>query len=76
MDDIVNKYNGLISVSTLRKVEKSSLKCDKALLDIRFLLSCKRFSVLPKFINFSLPYRKHNDEIRSDTEKTTSECDK
>ena len=26
--DIVSKYNGLISVSTLRKLEKLSLKCD------------------------------------------------
>ena len=60
--DLVNKYNGLLSVSTLRKLEKLSLKCDKASLDINFLLACKRFSVVPKFINFNLPYTNHNDE--------------
>ena len=53
--DIVNKYNGLISVSTLRKLEKLCLKCDKASLDIKLLLTCKRFGVVPKFINFNLP---------------------
>ena len=60
--DIVNKYNGLISVSTLPKIEKLSLKCDKASLDIKFLLTCKRFGVVPKFINFNLPYTNHNNE--------------
>ena len=27
--DIVNKCNGLLSISTLRKLEKLSLKCDE-----------------------------------------------
>ena len=35
--NIVNKYNRLISVSTLRKLEKLSLKRHKASLDIKFL---------------------------------------
>ena len=39
--DLVNKYNGLLSVSTLRKLEKLSLKCDKASLDIKILITCK-----------------------------------
>ena len=60
--DLVNKYNGLLFVSTLRKLEKLSLKCDKASLDIKFLLTCKRFSVVRKFINLNLPYTNHNDE--------------
>ena len=60
--DIVNKYNGLLSVSSLRKLEKLSLECDKALLDIKFLSICKRFSVVPKCINFNLPYANHNDD--------------
>ena len=62
IDELLNKYNGLISVNRLRKLEKISLKCDKASLDITFLLTCKRFSVVPKFINFNLPYTNRNDE--------------
>ena len=46
--DIVSKYNGLLTVSTLRKLEELSLKCDKALLDIKFLSTFKRFGVVPK----------------------------
>ena len=60
--DIVSKYNGLLTVSTLRKLEELSLKCDKALLDIKFLSAFKRFSVVPKFINFDLLYINHNDK--------------
>ena len=60
--DLVKKYNGLSSVSTLRRLEKLSLKSAKASLDIKFLLTCKRFSVVPKFINLNLPYKNHNDE--------------
>ena len=59
--NLVNKYNGLLSVSTLRKLEKLSLKCDKASLDIKFLLTSKRYSVVPKFISFNLPYTNCND---------------
>ena len=62
MYDLVNKCNGLLSVSTLRNLEKLSLKCDKVSLDIKFLLTCKRFSVVPQFINFNLPYTNRNDE--------------
>ena len=46
--DIVSKYNGLLTVSTLRKLEELSLKCDKASLDIKFLSTLKRFRVVPK----------------------------
>ena len=52
----------MLSVTTLRKLEKLSLKCDKASLDIKILLTCKRFSVVPKFLNFNLPYTNRNDE--------------
>ena len=52
----------MISVSTLRNLEKLSLKRDKASLDIKFLLTCTRLSVVPKFINFNLQYTNHNDE--------------
>ena len=61
--DLVNKYNGLLSVNRLRKLEKTtSLKCDKALLDIKFLLTCKRFSIVPKLKKFNLPYTNRDDE--------------
>ena len=46
--DIVSKCNGLLTVSTLRKLEELSLKCDKASLDIKFLSTLKRFRVVPK----------------------------
>ena len=51
-----------MSVSTLRKLEKLSLKYDEASIEIEFVLTCTRFSVVPKVINFNLPYTNHNDE--------------
>ena len=49
-------------VNTLQELEKISLKCDKASLDIKFLLTCKIFDIVPKLIDFNLPYTKHNDK--------------
>ena len=52
----------MFSVNTLQELEKISLKCDKASLDIKFLLTCKIFDIVPKLIDFNLPYTKHNDK--------------
>ena len=52
----------MFSVNTLQELEKISLKCDKASLDIKFLLTCKIFDIVPKLTDFNLPYIKHNDK--------------
>ena len=59
--DISNKYGGVLPISKLRKLEKLSLKVNKANLDINFLLNCRKLGVIPKFLFFNLPYTNNND---------------
>ena len=61
INDISNKYVGVLQISQLRKLEKLSLKVNKANLDINFLLNCRKLSVIPKFLFFNLPYTNNND---------------
>ena len=42
-------------------MERLSIKIEKAELDTKFLRSCKTFSVIPKFLRFSLPYTNEAD---------------
>ena len=53
--DVANNSNGLVSVQTLRKLEKLRKRCDKANLDINFLTNCKTLGVIPKFVCFPIP---------------------
>ena len=53
--DIVQKYEN-VEVFQLRKLERLSIKIEKAELDIKFLHNCKTFNVKPKFLSFNLPY--------------------
>ena len=59
--DISNKCGGVLPISIPRKLEKLSLKVNKANLDINFLLNCRKLSVTPKFLFFNLPYTNKND---------------
>ena len=59
--DVVQNNNGQLSVKKLRKMEKLYVKLDKSKLDISFLTNCKKFSVVPKFLYFNLPYTNNND---------------
>ena len=58
--DIVQKYEN-VEVFQLQKVERLSIKTRKAELDIKFLRNCKIFNVIPKFLNFNLPYTNEVD---------------
>ena len=58
---ISNKYGGVLPISKLRKLEKLSLKVNKANLDINFLLNGRKLGVIPKFLFFDLPYTNNND---------------
>ena len=49
------KYEEL-DISNLRKLEKISLKLKKAQLDHQFLLKCKEYNVVPKFLCYNLPF--------------------
>ena len=45
--DIAEKYNRKVSISDLRKFEKTSIKVSKAELDLNFLKNCLSFNVFP-----------------------------
>ena len=45
----------------LRKLEKLSLKVNKANLDINFFLNCRTLSVIRKFLFSNLPYTNNSD---------------
>ena len=59
--DIANNHDGQLPLSKLRKLEKLYIKIDKAKLDIHFLTNCRKLGVVPKFLNFNLPYTNSND---------------
>ena len=59
--DIAEKYNRKVSISDLRKFEKTSIKVSKAELDLNFLKNCLSFNVFPKFICFQLPNTSRHD---------------
>ena len=44
--DIAGKYGKKVSISDLRKFEKTSIKVSKAELDLNFLKNCLSFNVL------------------------------
>ena len=47
--EISNKYGAVLPISKLRRLEKLSFKVNKANLDIKLLLNCRKLSVIPKF---------------------------
>ena len=59
--DIAGKYEKKVSISDLRKFEKTSIKVSKAELDLNFLRNCLSFNVFPKFICFQLPNTSRHD---------------
>ena len=59
--DVAAKYNDVTRLD-LRRLEKNSLKESKAKLDVTFLLNCKTFGVIPKFLKFQCHIANHNDE--------------
>ncbi|XP_068739114.1 uncharacterized protein [Montipora capricornis] len=59
--DIAGKYGKKVSISDLRKFEKTSIKVSKAELDLNFLKNCLSFNVFPKFICFQLPNTSRHD---------------
>ena len=59
--DIAAKYDGIIAVADLRRVEKLAVKVKKAELDITFLKNCLSLNVIPKFLLFHLPHTNHVD---------------
>ena len=61
--DIESNSKGLVTIQQLRRLEKLSIKRDKANLDINFLLNCKRLGVTPKFIFFRLPNVNSHDAV-------------
>ena len=58
--DIMQKYEN-VGVFQLRKLERLSIKIEKAELDIKFLSNSKIFNVIPKFLSFNLPYTNEVD---------------
>lgn len=58
--DVAQKYNGLLSIPQLRKLEKLCNKVRKADLDINFLRNCRHFGVIPKFLCFTI---QHADNV-------------
>ena len=57
---LTNRY-GPEALSLYRNLEKLDLKLKKTDLDLNFLLTCKRHSVIPKFLYF----KTYNHNIRS-----------
>ena len=56
--DILNDYGGVLPNSKLRKLEKLSIKVNKANVDKNFLLNCRNLGVIPKLLFVNLPYTK------------------
>ena len=52
--DLAAKYDN-VDIADLRRLEKLSIKEDKAALDLSFLRNCQSLNVFPKFVCFSLP---------------------
>ena len=59
--DIAEKYEKKVSISDLRKFEKTSIKVSKAELDLNFLRNCLSFNVFPKFNCFQLSNTSKHD---------------
>ena len=77
--DLAAKYDN-VAIADLRKLEKLSIKEDKAALDLSFLRNCQSLNVLPKFVCFNLPNVSQLDTIairkrllRSATSKRSKE---
>ena len=62
--NIADNYNGFLSVSDMRNLEKCYKKRNKALLKIKFFKNRKTLNVFPKFIHFDIPFANRTD-IRS-----------
>ena len=60
--DVAQKYDGDVSLQTLRRLEKLSIKTKKAELDLIFLNNCTTFNVYPKFVCFNIPLANYTDQ--------------
>ena len=58
----MTKYDN-VAIADLRKLEKLSIKEDKAALDLSFLRNCQSLNVFPKFVCFNLPNVSQLDTI-------------
>ena len=77
--DLAAKYDN-VAIADLRKLEKLSIKEDKAALDLSFLRNCQSLNVFPNFVCFNLPNVSQLDTIairkrflRSATSKRSKE---
>ena len=61
MHDVANIHDGQFPLRKLGKLETFYIKIDKAKLDIIFLTNCRKLGVVPKFLNFNLPYTNSDD---------------
>lgn len=52
--NIIRKRYNNATLSLYRKTEKLDFKTQKTRLDLDFLLKCKAYNVIPKFLNFKL----------------------
>ena len=52
--NVLRKRYGKILVENVRKFEKYDFKCQKAILDLVFLLTCKEKKIIPKFLRFKV----------------------
>ena len=59
--DVSNKHGGVLPVSKLKKLQKLSMKVNKANLDINFFLNCRKLSIIPKSFLSKLPYTNKNN---------------
>ena len=55
LNPLTARYEGRMSITDLRKLEKVLIKVRKAELDSNFLRICQSFGVFTKFICFDLP---------------------
>lgn len=56
--DIVTNRYGRDTLAAYRKLEKTHFKLHKVKLDIEFLITCKAYSIIPKFLSFKT-YKRH-----------------
>ena len=61
--DILLKRYGRVALSSYRKLERTTIQLTKCNLDLDFLILCKTYNVIPRFLNFNL-YRSELKKIK------------
>ena len=62
--DILRKrYGNNDALAVFHKYQRTELKLSKTKLDLKFLLNCDRFDVIPRFLNFKVSNRKLRDSV-------------